>query len=133
MKREAKQEWVAALRSGAYAQIRGRLKGKEGYCCLGVLSEICAAKGHGTWSVRGVFTHAIKPRAGADKEHYQDATLLPASLANWLDLETDGTLPFKVRKSATNNELEPTTYSLAQANDDGCSFSQIADLIEFFF
>ena len=31
---------VAALRSGKYRQTRGRLKGKRGYCCLGVACEI---------------------------------------------------------------------------------------------
>jgi len=39
------EQWVSALRSGDYKQIRGTLKGEHpeggtGYCCLGVLSEI---------------------------------------------------------------------------------------------
>lgn len=35
-----KEEWIAALRSGEYKQIRGGLITSQGYCCLGVyLSE----------------------------------------------------------------------------------------------
>lgn len=36
-----KQKWVTALRSGDYLQARGALrKGKDGYCCLGVLCRV---------------------------------------------------------------------------------------------
>jgi hypothetical protein len=46
MKKELKDKWVAALRSGEYEQTRnGLLKeilpnGKIAYCCLGVLAKI---------------------------------------------------------------------------------------------
>ena len=39
MDKELKQKWVAALRSGEYAQGNGALKDESGrYCCLGVLT-----------------------------------------------------------------------------------------------
>lgn len=43
---EVKAQWVAALRSGDYKQGDGYLcmvddRGRERYCCLGVLSDLC--------------------------------------------------------------------------------------------
>lgn len=38
--RENLQAWTAALRSGNYTQIQGKLRSDDGYCCLGVLCEI---------------------------------------------------------------------------------------------
>lgn len=45
MNRELRDKWVAALRSGEYKQIRGRMYGGPNecmtcYCCLGVASKI---------------------------------------------------------------------------------------------
>ena len=38
---EAKQKWLAALRSGHYQQAKGALrKGDLGFCCLGVLADV---------------------------------------------------------------------------------------------
>jgi hypothetical protein len=34
---ELKARWIAVLRSGEYSQGTGKLKSKDGYCCLGVL------------------------------------------------------------------------------------------------
>jgi hypothetical protein len=47
---DVKARWVTALRSGEYAQGRGRLRqlGAAGgtlHCCLGVLCELAAAEG----------------------------------------------------------------------------------------
>jgi len=44
-KRQMKEEWLQALRSGKYAQVKGTLKGvtedgEEGYCCLGVFASV---------------------------------------------------------------------------------------------
>lgn len=42
MKKELKDKWIAALRSGEYKQGKARLKTDDGgYCCLGVLADIC--------------------------------------------------------------------------------------------
>lgn len=45
MKKKLRDEWVRALRSGKYNQIRAELtshndEGKRGYCCLGVLCRV---------------------------------------------------------------------------------------------
>src|SRR3954468_6246696 len=39
-----KQKWVEALRSGEYKQTQNYLKDPTGYCCLGVLAEVCGMK-----------------------------------------------------------------------------------------
>lgn len=50
MKKEIKEKWITALRSGEYQQGTGRLKGLDGkYCCLGVLANICGV----TWEEDG--------------------------------------------------------------------------------
>ena len=49
LSKKIKNAWTKALRSGEYKQAKGCLKrhlpeGGVGYCCLGVLAEICGAK-----------------------------------------------------------------------------------------
>ena len=39
-----KAKWVAALRSGAYAQGYGKLRTKDRYCSLGVLCKVLGLK-----------------------------------------------------------------------------------------
>lgn len=40
MKKELKERWVAALRSGEYKQTREYLCDEQGWCCLGVLCNL---------------------------------------------------------------------------------------------
>ena len=40
MDAELKKQWVEALRSGEYEQVRVELRNEKGYCCLGVLTEL---------------------------------------------------------------------------------------------
>lgn len=51
MKAALLADWLAALRSGKYKQIKHKLHGPDGYCCLGVLCEV--AESHGYKVVRG--------------------------------------------------------------------------------
>ena len=42
MNRKIKRDWIRALLSGDYRQVRGRLANmKNGRCCLGVLADVC--------------------------------------------------------------------------------------------
>lgn len=44
MKRELRQKWIDALRSGEYEQGHRALKDSDGrYCCLGVLCDVAGA------------------------------------------------------------------------------------------
>jgi hypothetical protein len=47
MNKETRDKWIAALRSGRYAQGKGMLRDVDNYCCLGVLCDI---SGLGEWS-----------------------------------------------------------------------------------
>lgn len=45
MKKEVREKWVAALRSGDYNQGLERMVNEGGdYCCLGVLRQVCKLK-----------------------------------------------------------------------------------------
>jgi hypothetical protein len=44
MKKAWKKRWVAALRSGKFAQGRSALRDEDSYCCLGVLKAVACKK-----------------------------------------------------------------------------------------
>lgn len=44
MNAELKAKWVAALRSGEYQQIKGKLHDGKGYCCMGVLHRLVTGR-----------------------------------------------------------------------------------------
>ena len=43
MDKQVKKLWIAALKSGEYAQGKGRLRRGDSYCCLGVLCDLSIA------------------------------------------------------------------------------------------
>jgi hypothetical protein len=104
MKRELKQKWLAALRSGEYRQGRQELKFKDRqkqicYCCLGVLAEI--AEPEKLQKVRNKFLF------------YGSRGFLRIYPDKWVLLP------------------EETQRQLSAMNDDGAtSFLEIADWIE---
>jgi hypothetical protein len=120
MDKEFKDRLVKALRSGEYKQARGMLrKDDDCFCCLGV---ICHLTDPTNWE---------QPSEGHKAYCYlfngrQFVGALPYSLAILHNMTTFGELPFIDRDTRT-----PVT--LASLNDDGMPFSQIADLIEYFF
>lgn len=98
-----KRKWVRALKSGEYRQGQGELvirKG-EGYCCLGVLGAEMVPE-----FIRPV--SKIDPDLGVDG--YTGA--LPDDLAVMFDLD------------------QVSQDVLAEMNDSGDTFPQIADWIE---
>jgi len=111
MDQTIKQEWVSALRSGEYEQGRGYLKDRDGkLCCLGVLCEIAAR--HGIIEPgRTTYEDAEAYAYGEER----DDIYLPAAVQEWQGLD---------RSPHANNK------SLADLNDGGTPFSDIADLIE---
>ena len=105
MKKEIKDRWVQALRSGEYKQGKGVLRQGENFCCLGVLCDI------------------TKEELGIEWTH--------ARYGNYIDGERV-VLPPRVRDYAgltkRNPEIEGMT--LSDTNDSGADFDVIADLIE---
>lgn len=106
MNPEIKTKWVAALRSGEFEQGHRQLRKGNTFCCLGVLCELYRREtGDGIW----------------ENNHFlMVSDVLPPKVSDWAGL-------------AENN---PTVEgiigdtSLAERNDTGTSFSEIADIID---
>lgn len=110
MRKEVKEKWVTALRSGEYEQGDGQLCIEYGgtdrkpcFCCLGVLTELAVKEGVVNW---------YDPEMG----------FAPPRVGEWAGLPEG--LPEKTIGSLSLQEF------LAGMNDDGVSFSEIADWIE---
>lgn len=119
MRKEIKQKWVDALRSGKYSQTQGQLRvtnddGKASYCCLGVLCDI----------------HRLttkKKGNGWDKDdNYKGAGgTLPKVVQEWAGLtERD---PIVLEHN--NNQFKSLCLSSWNDNQE-YSFKKIANLIE---
>lgn len=116
MNKEVKEKWVAALRSGKYAQSKQRLKTKYGYCCLGVLCDLAVKEG------------ICKENPGediADEEISFDerTSILPQSVLNWANIDSIN----------PHVKLESRIYpiTLAECNDSlDLDFNEIANIIE---
>lgn len=112
MNEEIKKRWVAALRSGEYKQGQMVLHNvcNDSYCCLGVLCELYC-KEHPDLSVKSQCHHEF--------EYYFNVhEVLPTEIIEWADL--DGANPI----------AEHWDTTIAEMNDSGKPFSEIADLIE---
>ena len=113
MKKEVKDLWVQALRSGKYPQTTGRLHDNKGFCCLGVLCDVAIKN--------GLPVQVAK-------------SLRPGGLTVFLYDDVVGSLPESVQEWAgVKGENPCIDYAITctQANDDAeLSFAQIADLVE---
>jgi hypothetical protein len=121
MKPEFKALWLEALRSGAYSQGTGMLRNSQDtpaapeYCCLGVLCDVVALQGHGEWDF-GTFR----------LDENWESTVLPDSVMELVGLKSDNP-----NVKVSDSETDWNDYvSLAELNDSGSSFEQIADIIE---
>lgn len=138
MKTEIKTRWVEALRSGDYKQGKSFLatedSGEMRYCCLGVLCELASQHGvverdggtscdiedcdlnHGGYRFKG------EPVAGVNSTA-ASRTVLPAAVMEWAGLDDPN-------PSVTYKNGTPLKTALANLNDSGWQFTEIADLIE---
>lgn len=97
------KRWLDALRSGKYAQTRGHLRDKNGFCCLGVL---CDVSGVGVW-----------------REGYRGEFNLDGGTTSLF------MVPQEIRDGLGMTEYQAS--SLARSNDqDKLNFRQIADIVE---
>jgi hypothetical protein len=115
-----KEQWVKDLRSGDFKQWRSQLHHEdEGYCCLGVLCD-------------QAFKAGIVNRALTDdgNVYYDDADCyLPDAVVKWAGIPHNGAYDDGVEY---DEQFTPGP-TLASDNDDGASFSTIADTIEKYF
>lgn len=120
---EIKSKWIEKLRSGKYTQGTGALNENGSYCCLGVLCEVYMEEtGDGKW-IPVDRTNAMAFKTYNSGMHHSGFP--PHAVIEWSELETEnGELP-----ESSRSQYE----SLADANDEGRSFKQIASLIEKHF
>lgn len=129
---EAKSLWLEALRDPTRKQAQSVLSNGKGMCCLGVACDISDL---GEWSPQRHEGFQYTPSNGDNPEDRG----LPLSVSKWLGLPTSaahhpenpripGLRVRPERRPADGDE----TVSLAQLNDSGFTFAQIADVIEYF-
>jgi hypothetical protein len=105
--------WTNALRSGDYAQGQEYLNCNNRFCCLGVLCDLYVKHvGYNELPVT-VFSNNITEYDGAE-------AVLPFVVQDWAGMKTCiGSLP----------DPDENT-SLAELNDGGSSFEELAKVIE---
>lgn len=120
MKKAIADKWIQALRSGEFKQGQEALKNEYGqYCCLGVLCEVKKVPVTGTDVVGKTFF-------GGDSGYFPEVYLSSASLkaATGHFEASKVKWPRSIPKRLRENE------SLANLNDNGATFKQIAAFIE---
>lgn len=122
MNPEVKAKWLAALRSGEYQQTTWQLKSDCGsaYCCLGVATDLFRKEtGEGEWIEEyGMAKFKI--------HDVSEAGVLSPVVRQWAGLP-DYNPSVRLPSEAVG---ESYITSVAELNDNGYTFAQIADLIE---
>lgn len=107
MKKVIADKWVKALRSKQYKQGHGALRDGDQFCCLGVLCNLHAE---------------AKPKFAVnetDPASYGGEEAFPPTIVqNWAGLKNEC------------GEFQVGDDSLADLNDHGVTFQEIADIIE---
>jgi hypothetical protein len=109
------KKWVKALRSGDYRQAKEALHvSGAGFCCLGVACDLYMKENpEWKWQKGGrcmFFSDGVESVQGT----------LPQDVQEWLDLRSDD-----------GTYMDGTRFiSLAEMNDNGATFDEIADIIE---
>jgi hypothetical protein len=115
MKKDIKDIWVTALRSGKYEQGKEALRrSNDKFCCLGVLCDLFQKEtGRAEWEGGGIYYKM-------DNE----AAYLISDVTEWSGMQsTDGRFMYEDKGISIMN-------TLATLNDNGKSFEEIANVIE---
>jgi hypothetical protein len=112
-------ELVEALRSGRYKQGLGRLRKNDQFCCLGVACDI--ADKHG-WFSHPTETQTLYSHHGA-------SVSLPVKVQEYFGFYSSTGRPQDNQRIDIDGQ--PISFdSLEMANDEGCTFEEIANYIE---
>ena len=109
MNEQVKEKWLSALRSGDYKQTQLKLHTDDGFCCLGVLCDLYGKEHNVEWKL-------AEDDYSNNYEFQEEPERLPLFVIEWAGVKND------------NPEICET--SLAELNDTGSTFNEIADLIE---
>ena len=112
MNKKIKKQWLEALRSGKYRQTKEALKDDDGYCCLGVLCNL------------------VKDRVGEDFDGHKDYEG-DSEKVGYLFMGKLFYPPEKILKLARISIKG--AKKLANLNDDGNTFEQIANHIDRYY
>lgn len=125
MKKEIAEEWVAALRSGDYQQGQRSLRTHDAkFCCLGVLCDLARSAGIGSWSGCNYVVNTEDPHSGLARQ--SDCNYLPPAVVEWAG--ANSSTP-RLAEPPDDISFDPDGF-LANMNDAGASFTDIANLIE---
>lgn len=132
------RDFVTALRSGEYAQCSDLLSitrdGVREYCCEGV-----ALERHGEALGYDVFRNDEGTLRGRDPvQKYSEGSALVAPTRFWADMGLAGPgesfkFTFPGGMHARGDDDQDPVISYTDLNDNGLTFEQIADLIEWQF
>jgi len=121
MNSHIKQKWIDALRSGKYHQGQSKLYSGDGFCCLGVLCDIYAKEvGDIAWVKKD-------PSKTVDDDKWDywyfddQSEVLPDCVCKWAEMDEDDPVLTKGQYYLT---------SLAELNDKGATFEDLAEVIE---
>jgi hypothetical protein len=121
------RRWIAALRSGGYKQCMGRLYDGSGYCCIGVLTQLSGLRLDLLLDTEEKQQMSM-PRYLAGKEYESWLAQRTGFSGGWelADYACGG-------GSAVVPSRRDVKYpeQLSAMNDSGLTFSQIADMIEW--
>lgn len=122
--------WLAALRSGDYKQTTMTLRDEDGFCCLGVACDVYLNSGDAPKSAKWLKTNEFQPKKSDIK-----TGVLPETVKDWLGLKDEaGEFYVRTKKADwTTFSIDGKKYtqeSLAEINDNGKTFKQIAKIIE---
>ena len=111
---EIRREWIRRLRSGEILQGNGVLCQDGRYCCLGVLSEIACEIG-----MAGSITDHEKTKIFIANDGEKQYTYLMDSVVNLVGLLDN-----------MGSQIGDRINCLSRLNDNGYTFTEIADLLE---
>jgi uncharacterized protein YeaC (DUF1315 family) len=132
MNPQVKQKWIDALRSGKYEQGSEKLRGANGYCCLGVLCDLYAQEHNTQWEFRGYDENGDETNPHPmDYWYFEDRSeFLPESVMDWAGLKTPNP---SVRVYCEDSDDEDTRYytdEIANVNDSGYTFNDLSKIIQ---
>jgi hypothetical protein len=114
MNQAIKEKWIQALNSGEYPQTRGCLKDDNGYCCLGVLSDLYQKE-----------TNIFHWENRTDKDgtkYYEmgsETAVLPIEVVEWAGLDSND----------PHFYIDGVFGYLSRLNDSGADFPDISNYI----
>jgi hypothetical protein len=121
---ENAKAWVAALRSGEFKQGKNVLRSNEDYCCLGVACELY----HRQFEAY-IWESFENPEEDNDEMTVYsfdgDDLQLAERVREWLGLATN----IGAYRRGADDPISARP-SLAEKNDTGAKFEEIADIIE---